>query len=216
MNTETALITAPIQDATHPAVSLVTALAETGDLSADEYQEIYERVAAGRSLRNVELALRSGVTFGWWAKYAAGEKHLDRERKNELRAWARANGGPDLPDLPPTPVEAVAAHVHPDAAVYRIGEQIASRVVLVGSDVPAVILRLNGHCALSDNTAVAACTGRYSQQTGPAIHRTRVRYLRPCLSLEPVIRVRQLEELLVAARREVGTGDSAIEAHAGI
>lgn len=204
----TALIIA--QETPHPAVSLVTALAETGDLSADEYRKIYERVAAGRSLRNVELALRSGVTFGWWAKYAAWEKHLDRERKNELRAWARTNGGPDLPDLPPTPVEAVAAHVHPDAAVYRIGEDIASRVVLVGADVPAVNLRLNGNCtvveapALADSGSVAACTGRYRRQVREVIHRPRVRYLRPCLSLEPVIRVRQLEDLLAAARREAG------------
>ena len=116
---DTALI--PLHDPTTPAVSLVTALAETGDLSADEYRQIYDRVAAGRSLRNIELALHSAVTYGWWAAYANGAKGLDRDRKNELRRWARANGGPDLPDLPPTPVEAVAAHVHPDAAVYRIG-----------------------------------------------------------------------------------------------
>ena len=218
MPTTIALI--PLQDAARPAVALVTALAEAGDLSADEYWEIFGRVAAGRSLRNIELALRSVVTFGWWAKYAAGEKVLDRARKNELRAWARTNGGPVLPELPPTPVEAVAAHVHPDAAVYRIGEQIASRVVLVGADVPAVNLRLNGNCtvveapALADSGSVAAYTGRYSQQTGQAIHRTRVRYLRPCLSLEPEIRVRQLEDLLAAARREVNTGDSAIETRA--
>ena len=47
---ETGLIV--VQDAARPVVSLVTALAETGDLSADEYRGIYDRVAAGRSLRN--------------------------------------------------------------------------------------------------------------------------------------------------------------------
>jgi hypothetical protein len=170
----TALIPAPLQDADQPAVALVTALAEAGDLSADEYRRIYDQVASGRSLRNVELALRSGVTFGWWAKYAAGEKVLDRERKNELRVWA------GLPLLPPSVGEAVAAGAHPDAAVYQVGEGIASRVILVGADVPAVNLRLNGNFftvvetpTLPDNTAVAACTGRYSRKPGGTIHLTR-------------------------------------------
>jgi hypothetical protein len=167
MNDETALV--PLQDANHPAVSLVTALAEAGDLSADEYREIYERVAAGRSLRNVELALRSGVTFGWWAKYAAGDKTLDRERKNELRAWA----GFSL--LPPSVGEAVAAGVHPDAAVYQVGEGIASRVVLVGADVEVVNLRINGNVGVvGDGLALesheATCTGRYSRQPRASIH----------------------------------------------
>ena len=169
----TALILA--QGATQPVVSLVTALAEAGDLSDFEYRQIYDRVADNRSLRNIELALRSGVTFGWWAKYAAGEKTLDRARKNELRAWA------GLPQLPPSVGEAVAAGVHPDAAVYQVGAQPASRVVLVGADVPAVSLRLNGACtvvevvapALPDGASVAACTGRYSRKPGGTIHLTR-------------------------------------------
>ena len=207
----TALIPASLQDATRPAVSLVTALADVGDLSADEYREIYERVAAGRSLRNIELALRSGVTFGWWAKYAAGEKVLDRARKNELRAWARTNGGPDLPELPPTPVEAVAAHVHPDAAVYRVGEEIASWVVLVGADVPVVNLRLNGNCTvvetptLADSGSVAACTGRYSRKLGGTIHLTRgtwerlnARRLRAGKSWDEFLVV--FEEVMIAGR----------------
>jgi len=161
-----------IQDMRQPVVSLVTALAEAGDLSADEYRAIYDQVAAGRSLRNVELALRSGVTFGWWAKYAAGEKVLDRERKNELRTWA------GLPLLPPSVSEAVAAGAHPDAAVYQVGASPASRVVLVGADVPAVSLRLNGACTVvSDGPALEArqpaCTGRYSRKPGGTIHLTR-------------------------------------------
>jgi hypothetical protein len=167
MNDETALV--PLQDAARPVVSLVTALAEAGDLSADEYRAIYDQVAAGRSLRNVELALRSGVTFGWWAKYAAGEKRLDRERKNELRAWA------GLPLLPPSVGEAVAAGAHPDAAVYQVGEGIASRVVLVGADVEAINLWINGNVGVvGDIPALeshqAACTGRYSRQPRASIH----------------------------------------------
>jgi hypothetical protein len=44
----------------------------------------------------------------------------------------------------------VAAAAHPDAAVYHVGQQIASRVVLIGSDVPAVNLRVNGNCTVTD------------------------------------------------------------------
>lgn len=172
MNTETALITAPT---TAPAVTLVTALAQTSDLSADEYRAIFDRVAAGRSLRNIELALRSEISYGWWGKYANGDKDLDRDRKNELRRWARENGGPDLPDLPPTPVEVVAEHVHPDAAVYRIGEQIASRIVLVGMDVDAANLRINGACQIVSAAPVleshqTACNGRYMRKHRASIH----------------------------------------------
>ena len=161
-----------------PAVTLVTALASALDIPDAEYRQIYARVAAAsRSLRNIELALKSGVSYGWWSKYAANaDKVLDRERKNELRRWARENGGPDLPDLPPSVGEAVAANVHRDAAVYRVGTATASRVVLVGSDVPAIQLRINGNCAVTDaapalanNAPVAPCNGRYSRKPTKAI-----------------------------------------------
>ncbi len=192
-----------------PTVSLVTALAQTADLSDSEYRQIYDRVAQGRSLRNIELALRSRVTYGWWAAYAKGDKDLDRDRKNELRRWATANGGPELPDLPPTPVEAVAAHVHPDAAVYRVGEAIASRVVLVGADVPAANLRINGSLQIIPadpalESHQAACNDRYTAPAAETQARHRPAYFRPCLSQNPAERIPQLEALLAAARYEAG------------
>jgi hypothetical protein len=103
------------------------------------------------------------VTFGWWAKYAAGEKTLDRERKNELRAWA------GLPELPPSVGEAVAEHTHPDAAVYQVGAQVASRVVLIGADVASVDLRINGNVGVAGTGLAleshqAACNGRYTSR----------------------------------------------------
>ena len=138
----TALI--PTDDPVQPAVTLVTAFSKTADLSDTEYRQIYDQVATGRSLRNIELALRSAVSFAWWGQYASGTKALDLDRKNELRVWA------GLPELPPTPAAAVAAAAHPDAAVYRVGFEIASRVVLIGADVPAVNLRINGNCTVID------------------------------------------------------------------
>jgi len=137
---------------TPPAVTLVTAFAATADLSDGEYRAIYDRLADGRSLRNIELALHSGVSYAWWGKYASGEKTLDLDRKNELRVWA------GLPPIPPTPAAAVAAAAHPDAAVYyvgtTVGTQIATRVVMIGADVPAVNLRLNGNCTVVDSPAL--------------------------------------------------------------
>lgn len=133
-----------------PAVTLLTALAATADLDAAGYRAIFDRLAEGRSLRNIELALQSGVSYAWWGRYANGEAKLDRERKNELRTWA------GLPELPLSPAEAVAAQAHPDAAVYRVGAGPASRVVLVGVDVPAVSLRLNGNCTVIEDTPYAA------------------------------------------------------------
>lgn len=151
----------PAHDPAQPAVTLVTAFSATADLTDAEYRAIYDQVAAGRSLRNIELALQSAVSFAWWGKYASGEKPLDTDRKNELRIWA------GLPPLPPTPAAAVAAATHPDAAVYQVGEQIATRVVMIGADVPAVNLRVNGNCTVVDHPALPS-TMRVTGVTGPS------------------------------------------------
>jgi hypothetical protein len=125
-----------------PSITLLTALAEASDLSDAEYRAIYQRVAAAQgSLRNIRDALdplHQGVSHTWWARYSNGDCALDRARKNDLRRWA------GLPELPPAVAEAVADSVHPDAAVYRVGVASASRVLLIGSDVPAIDLRVNG------------------------------------------------------------------------
>lgn len=163
MITDTALI--PAQDRPQPAVTLVTAFSQAADLCDAEYRVIFDQVADGRSLRNIELALRSTVSFAWWGKYAIGEKILDLDRRNELRIWA------GLPELPPTPAAAVAAGAHPDAAVYQVGTQIASRIVLVGADVPAVNLRVNGNCTVVD--APAAALPYTPHVTGVTGHRRR-------------------------------------------
>jgi hypothetical protein len=161
MTTTTAII--PSHDPTQPAITLVTALAQAADLSDAEYRQIYERVATGRSLRNIELALHSKVCHAWWGQYASGAKTLNRDRKNELRVWD------GLPLLPPTPAETVAAAAHPDAAVYQVGSDIASRVVLIGADVPAVNLRINGNCTVIDQQPLAALpyTPHVTGVTGP-------------------------------------------------
>src|SRR5574343_389558 len=119
-----------VPDATElPAVALVTALAETADLS------------------DTEMALHSAVSFAWWGRYANGRCALDRARKNELRIWY------GLPELPPTPAEAEDNLAHVEAAVYQVRSAPASRVVLIGATVPAVALRVNGDWRLLGDTA---------------------------------------------------------------
>lgn len=162
-----------VPDATElPAVALVTALAETADLSDTEYREIFDRVATGHSLRDIEMALHSAVSFAWWGRYANGRCALDRARKNELRIWY------GLPELPPTPAEAVANLAHVDAAVYQVGSAPASRVVLIGATVPAVALRVNGDCRLLGDTAPQDApegtrTGLYTAAPRGTIHLSR-------------------------------------------
>lgn len=194
----------PAPDPEPPAVTLVTALAEASDLSDAEYRAIYDRLAGEkRSLRNVATALRSGVSHGWWGKYANGEAALDQARKAELRRWA------DLPKLPPTVADAVTSGAHPDAAVYRIGEQIASRVLLIGADVPTVALRVNGAPAVLAQTGhvtgVTAITNVANPETVDRcpVRQNRRKYLRPCLSTDPRRRLKQLAELTAQAQREI-------------
>jgi hypothetical protein len=194
----------PALDPEQPGITLLTALAEASDLSDAEYRAIYDRLAdEKRSLRNIATALRSGVSHGWWAKYANGEAALDQARKAELRRWA------GLPELPPTVAEAVADAVHPDAAVYRIGERIASRVLLIGADVPAVALRVNGAPAVLAQTGhvtgVTAITSVANHETvhGCPVRQNRRKYVRPCLSPDPVRRLAQLAELTAQAQREI-------------
>jgi hypothetical protein len=189
--------------AEQPAVALVTALAEASDISDAEYRQIYQRLAAGRSLREIRQALGGDATvsIAWWGRYAdpANGVVLSRARKDELRAWASRNGGPALPPLPPTVAEAVAAGVHADAAVYRVGAEIVNRVVLVGADVPAVTLRLNGSVGVVAEQGQLS-TGAVRASTAPS--RPRTPHFRPWLDREPGRRIAQLERLLAQARRE--------------
>lgn len=208
---DTALITSSAANQA-PAVTLLTALAAARDLDDAAYRAIYQRLAAGRSLRAIKQALGGDATvsIAWWGRYAdpANGVELSRERKNELRAWASRNGGPELPPLPPTVAEAVAAGVYADAAVYQVGAQRANRVILVGGDVPTVTLRLNGSCTVvaTAGDAPVALPSSAAVRASTAPSRPRAKHFRPWLDREPGRRIVQLERLLDAARRELAAG----------
>ena len=140
MTTNTALT--PSISSTQPAVSLVTASSQSADTLTDaDYRDIYDELRSKCPLRQFADLIHGQVSFAWWSKYERGEASLTRSRRAELRAAV------GLPALPPA-VADVLATVDPDATIYQIGAGASDRVLLVGSDVPAVNLRLNGNCTV--------------------------------------------------------------------
>lgn len=138
-------------------VTIVTASAASADNLTDrDYRDIYDELRAKASLDQFVALIGSQVTKAWWSKYEHQKAHLNRNRKAELR---RAVGLPALPLVVP---EATAT-IDPDARVWRVGAELANRVVLIGSDAPATLtLRLNGDLATADpavESHVTAVTG---------------------------------------------------------
>lgn len=123
-----------------PVVTAVTSPAtRADDLRAADYRDIYSELRGKTTLRQFAEFIGSAVSFGWWSKYERGEAELTTDRKNELRRMV------GLPSLT-LPVAATAGLLDPAATVYLIGARPATRAVLVGADVPAVTVRVNG-CA---------------------------------------------------------------------
>lgn len=156
MNTD--IIPAPTSQ---PAVTLVTALAAALDLTDAEYRKLYDTLREGRSLRAFATAIGTQVSHSWWAKYEHGDADLDRARKNELLVAS------DLPTLPRA-VSEIVTELHPDAAVYRVGDGIGTRCIIVGQDAPpAIDLHLNGTLtavtAPALDTPHGQCHARYSR-----------------------------------------------------
>lgn len=176
-------------------VTLVTTCAQSADdLTDADYRDIYDELRVKCSLDTFVVTIGSAVSKAWWSKYERGEATLTRSRRAELRAAV------GLPPLPPAVADALA-NVDPDASVYQVGGQRASRVVLVGADVSAVNLRLNGACTVEPH--VTGVTTQTFAETAESAHRTRVRYFRPCLSFDLEQRVGQLEVLLAEARSAI-------------
>lgn len=150
------------------AVTEVTRDAETDELSATDYREIYDELRSHHTLRQFVAMIQTRYSIAWWSKYERGEIDLTREARSELR---QAVG---MPHLAPTIAEAVAS-ADPNAAVYRVGEQRPDRIVLVGHDQP-VTLHLNGSLTVVDVvpdmrvTAVTRRARRVSVKIDTALH----------------------------------------------
>jgi hypothetical protein len=168
-------------------VTRVTGRAVSSDeLSEQDYRDIYGEIREKCSLRQFSEFIHSEVSFAWWGQFEKGEKTLSQDRKSELR---RAVG---LPALPLTVAQATAS-VDPDAVVWRLGEGVPDRVVLVGVGThEPLMLRLNGDLRILEELGEEPVTG---------VSPTRRRLYRKHITIRE-----QTWERLNAARCEAGLG----------
>ncbi len=136
-----------------PTVTLVTTRAQSADdLTDQDYRDIYSEIRSRMSLRAFVAIVHSRYTIGYWSKWENSPALvLTRQARNELRAAVA------LPVLPPTVADTLQT-VDPDAAVYQVGSACPDRLIMVGVDVPAVTLHLNGSLTtVSDGEPAPGC-----------------------------------------------------------
>ena len=128
------------------------------DLTDKDYQDIYQELRRGKSLRQFLELTQSTVSPSFWSQYEAGVKSLTTERKNELRRAV------NLTELAPDPAQALS-NVTEDVRVWRIGDGNANRIVLVTETVTEPLtVGINGTVYIQDgftpeNTAEVPVTG---------------------------------------------------------
>lgn len=126
-----------------PPVTLVTRAARaTDELSDADYRDIYDELRQQHSLRQFVEIAHTQYSIAWWSKYERGDVALTRQARNELRLAV------GLALLPLT-VEQATAEIDPDAAIYQVGADAITRVVLVGHHAP-LTMHLNGTLDIDD------------------------------------------------------------------
>lgn len=171
-------------------MTTLTTAATYDDLTDSDYRDIYDEIRAGHALRGFIEVAGSTLSASWWSQWEKGGKNLTRRARNDLR---RAVG---LPLLPPTVEEAVAAHVHPDATVARVGDDPQARRVLLLATGDDVTVTWNG--SGPQMAASADVTGVARTQPENTVRRSR-RTKRAALSVSV-----ELHEQLNAARQRAG------------
>jgi hypothetical protein len=180
-----------------PAIQILTRdAAASENLTAADYREIYDELRSKTTLREFAHVIGSGRSFAWWSKYERGEAHLARQDRNDLR---RAVG---LPALPLSVEEAVAG-ISPDAVVYRIGDQLADRIVIIADPQPITVHVNSGVTVLdpAPESAVTPVTAPTPPAARPARPRSSITLDRPVWARLNAIRTaRSLtwEQLLTA------------------
>jgi hypothetical protein len=171
---------------TQPPVTLVTRNAMWDDLSADDYQAIYDELRpfdadAKKRLPSIRPFCE---LIGWdkapanWTNWEQGQGNLTRAMRNALR---RAVG---KAELPMTLTEAVTAGASQDASVWSVGEGVAEHVIMVADGDP-VTLHVNGSVSVVRTAFVTEVTGTQEK---------RRRYWRTCMSLEQKERTEALNQ----------------------
>lgn len=158
------------------AITLVTHDATLDDLSAADYQAIYDELRPFDATENKRVpAIRKFCeAIGWdkapanWTNWEQGQGNLTRSMRNALR---KAVG---LPELPMTLTEAVTNGASPDASVWAVGEGVAEHVIMVADGAP-VMLHVNGSVTIAQEPTVTPVTNGKVER-----NRTRSTYVRPC------------------------------------
>ena len=124
------------------------------DLTNQDYRDIYEELRRGRSLAEFCTLIQTAVHKSWWSQYEAGGRHLNTERKNELRrSVSRGELAPDVSKA----LEAVTS----DARIWRVGTGDANHVIMLAPDAPrtlTVSLNHTIHVITPDDASNAAET----------------------------------------------------------
>jgi hypothetical protein len=127
--------------------AVTTPALRADDLSAQDYRDIYDELRDHLSLSEFIVRAGSTVSRSWWSQYEAGIKHLSWARKNELRRAV-------MPEELAPPAAVAAAAVTENAIVWRIGEGLADRVILVAPEVASpLFLSVNGEVHIVDLAA---------------------------------------------------------------
>jgi hypothetical protein len=171
---------------TQPSLNLITRDAMWDDLSADDYQAIYDELRPfdASEGKRVPAIRKFCEAIGWdkapanWTNWEQGQGNLTRTMRNALR---RAVG---KAELPPTVADAVAAGASPDAAVWAVGEGVAEHVIMVADGEP-ITLHVNGAVSVVRTAFVTEVTSTQEK---------RRRYWRTCMSLEQKERTEALNQ----------------------
>ena len=160
------------------SITTITRNAGADDLSDTDYRDIYDEIrqldpVTGRyavSLDKFVEMIGSAYSKALWSKYHNGQADPNRVMRSELRAAV------GLAPLPPTVVDAAAAHLDANAEVVAIGDGPGHRCLIIAEAQP-LLIGVNGsitaHPAVSPHSAVV--TGVTSR---------RKPYWRPCLPPE--------------------------------
>lgn len=142
--------------------TLTTPEARLDDLTDQDYRDIYEELRRGRSLAEFCTLIQTVVHKSWWSQYEAGGRHLNTERKNELRrSVSRGELAPDVAKA----LEAVTE----DATVWRVGTGDANHVIMLAPDAPETLTVSVNHTIHID-TPVDAPNAAETVVTGVTRH----------------------------------------------
>ena len=151
-------------------VTRITKDATLDDLSLSDYVDMVQDLRTTLSLEKLITVLGSQYSKPLWAKVEKGEAAPNRNQRNELRRYY------GMPPLPQTVADAVGENTSPDAGVWKVGEGVASSVIMVTTAEP-ITLHVNGAVSVADPAAKVPCNTGYTGKVGRTEQRRH--YARP-------------------------------------